>query len=336
MNDMTKDTRQDMTRGGDDVEALTRALARVEPGASGADPSGAGARTLLASIVASPATEDPLAGGSVSPLRRRGFGRLAAGLAVAAALAGGIVVGPSLLGGAGGATSSYAVTKDDHGVVTIQVRDFSDADGLRRRLEELGVPAMVDYVPLGKRCERPRTQYVEDVPRGLYSKPENIPGETGSWQMRIDTRLFRPGETFVWTIGQGGTSTILMKDPVGPCTFVPDRPPLKEVDGSGLRLATTRGGSLAGYRVDEKTVGQVLPEIRKRGLKVTFMVMSGPDGLGERYLQARTGPLVTIGDDWVVWDAADIRKGEVWLFVSKQRYDRNPLFGGPRDAVIKD
>ncbi|NUW37461.1 hypothetical protein HTZ77_39595 [Nonomuraea sp. SMC257] len=337
---MTKDTTTDMTRDGGDVEALTRALARVEPGSRGADPSGAGARTLLASIVAAPAAEDPLAGVStsgstVTPLRRRGLGRLAAGLAVAAALAGGIVVGPSLLG-KGGATPSYAVTKDDHGVVTIQVRDFSDADGLRRRLEELGVPAIVDYVPLGKRCERPRTGYVEDVPRGLYSLPESIPGETMSWQMRIDTRLFRPGETFVWTIGEGGTSTILMKNPVRPCEFVPDRPPLEEVDGEGFRLATTEGGSLAGYRVDGKTVGEVVPEIRKRGLKVTFMVMSGPDGLGERYLQGRTSPISTVGDDWVVWDALDARKGEVFLCVSKQRYDRNPLFGGPRDAVIKD
>jgi hypothetical protein len=27
-------------------------------------------------------------------------------------------------------------------------------------------------------------------------------------------------------------------------------------------VATTKGGSLAGYRVDEKTVGEVVPEMR--------------------------------------------------------------------------
>lgn len=367
MKDMTKDT----TRGRDQIDALAAALARVEPGAPGADPSGAGARTLLASILAGPAAEDPLAedptakdlsaedlsaeglraedalaenpvaGRSPTRGRRRGLGRLAAGLAVAAALAGGIVVGPSLVEDGRGVTASYAVTKDERGIVTIQVRDFGDTDGLRRRLEELGVPALVDYVPEGKRCREPRAEHVQDIPSGLYSLPANIPGEKGGWQMRIDTRLFRPGETFVWTItprpdGGGSTSTILMKGPVKPCEFIPDRLPLEEVDGNGLRLATTKGGSLAGYRVDEKTVAEVLPELRKRGLKVTFMVMSGPDGLGERHLQARTSPLATVGDDWVVWDAMDIRKGEVWLCVSKQRYDRNPLYGAPRDAVIKD
>ncbi|MBN6056196.1 hypothetical protein JYK22_29995, partial [Nonomuraea sp. RK-328] len=338
VNDMTKD----MTRRGADLDALTRALARVEPGAPGADPSGAGARTLLASIVASPATEDPLAGvptsGSpVSPLRRRGLGRLAAGLAVAAALAGGIVVGPSLLGKGGGATPSYAVTKDDHGVVTIQVRDFSDADGLRRRLRELGVPAIVDYVPEGKMCKEPRAEHVDDIPEGLYSLPADIPGERHGWQMRIDTRLFRPGETFVWMItrnagGGSSTHTILMKDPVGPCELVPAP---KQKEEKAAPLATLNGRLLDGYRVDEKTVGEVLPEIRRRGLKAVFLVMEigpgNPGGFGEGP-ELKTSP----GDDWVVWEAEEVGKRTVRLLVTDRRYDRNPVYGGPRDAVIKD
>ncbi|MEV0148733.1 MULTISPECIES: hypothetical protein [unclassified Nonomuraea] len=355
---------KDMTRGRDQIDTLTEALARVEPGAPGADPSGAGARTLLASILAGPAAEDPLvedltaedalaenpvagapaAGRSVawrSPLRggRRGLGRLAAGLAVAAALAGGIVVGPSLLEDGRGVTASYAVTKDERGIVTIQVRDFGDADGLRKRLKELGVPAIVDYVPEGKRCREPRAEHVQDIPAGLYSWPANIPGEKDGWQMRIDTRLFRPGETFVWMItsnagGGSSTRTILMKDPVGRCELVPDDRP-KEVDTQGARLATTKGRLLGGYRVDEKTVREVMPEIRRRGLKAVFLVMQiapgNPGGFGEGP-ELKTSP----GDDWVVWEAEEAGKRTVRLLVTDRRYDRNPVYGGPRDAVVKD
>jgi len=118
------------------------------------------------------------------------------------------------------------VTKDSHGVVLVTIRDFRDVAGLRKQLRDLGVPAVVDYVPAGKRCRGPRGSNVENIPRGLYTTPMNIPGEKEGWQMRIDTRLFEPGQTIVWTVtampdGGSSTSTILMNDPVTPCVLVP-------------------------------------------------------------------------------------------------------------------
>ncbi|MFD2356009.1 hypothetical protein ACFSTC_52215 [Nonomuraea ferruginea] len=64
-------------------------------------------------------------------------------------------------------------------------------------------------------------------PPGLYHAPTTIPGEREGWQMRIDTKRFEPGQTFVWTMtvnprGASSTSTILMRDPVAPCELVPD------------------------------------------------------------------------------------------------------------------
>ncbi|MFD8557643.1 hypothetical protein [Streptosporangium canum] len=315
----------------DGIESVTRPLARVEPGQPGGHPSGAGARTLLASITA----EEP-GTAAAEPRRARRYGprRLALGLAAVAVLATGAVVGPSLLQDGRGADPAYAVTKDANGVVYVKVRDFHDAAGLTRQLKDLGVPAVVDYVPEGQQCREPRATYVTDVPRGLYYAPTSIPGEEGGfgWQMRIDTKLFKDGQTFVWTIGESGTSTILMNDPVAPCALVPADPPKPRPTFLDYRVATAEGRSLAGYRVDGKTVGEVVPEIEKRGLKVTYMIIEPYPGNPGGYSMDPARQDIPVGKDWVVWEAQEPRRspGEVRLVVTDKRYDRSPL-GDPED-----
>jgi hypothetical protein len=159
--------------------------------------------------------------------------------------------------------------------------------------------------------------------------PENIPGE--------HTKLFKPGQKIVWTISERWTSTYLMSGPVAPCILVPDKShELKEIK-SDYRTATTKGGSLADFRVDEKTVGEVLPELKRRGLKVEYLIMAvapdNPGGFGE--LRTQTKP---VGENWIVWEAEEsIRKpGLIRLLVTDKRFDRNPVYGGPRDNVIKE
>jgi hypothetical protein len=315
----------------DDIDEITRTLARVEPGKPGGRASDVGARKLLASITA----EQP--GPSAVRPRRRPTQRLALGLAGAGLLAVGIVVGPSLLKESG--TPSYAVTKESDGVVYVQIRDFRDKAGLAKRLKELNVPATVDYAPPGKWCQEPRGTIVHDIPRGLYSVPENIPGEEHSegWQMRIDTKLFKPGQTFVWTISDRSTSTILMSGPIAPCVLVPDTSHEVKEFKSPYRLATTKGRSLAGFRVDEKTVGEVLPELKRRRFKVEYLIMEvapdNPGGYAE--LRTQTKP---VGDNWIVWEAEEsIRNPKlIRLLVTDKRFDRNPVYGGPRDNIIKE
>ncbi|MFB9472129.1 hypothetical protein ACFFR3_21665 [Nonomuraea salmonea] len=307
----------------DEIEAI-KPLARVAPGGLGGEPSGAGARALLAEITA----QEP------EPVRRppRSFKRPLLGLAAAVVLAAGVVVVPSVL--RGGAPSSYAVDMQD-GMVTIQIRDFDDAEGLERRLRELNVPATVDFVPQGMMCREPRGEHVRNIPRGVYSLPENIPGEREGWQMRINTKLFRPGQTFVWSIsGKGGmTTTYLMEGPIAPCEPVPaPKPSFKEPE---FRVATDRGRSLEDLRVDEKTVGEVLPELRRRGKKVVFAVISVPPGNPGGYGIVRTQE-EPVGDDWVVWEAEENAKGVIRLLVTEHRLDKNPVYGGPRDALIPD
>ncbi|MFI7112501.1 hypothetical protein ACIBK9_39760 [Nonomuraea sp. NPDC050227] len=324
-----KDTVKDTVKKVDEIAAI-RALARVAPGERAGEPSGAGARALLAAITA----EEPGPEPGTAPRVRRGVRprRLAFGLAAAVALAAGVVTVPIVL--KDGAPASWAVNLDD-GMVTIQIRDFDDAPALERRLKELGVPAMVDHVPTGMMCREPRGKFVENIPRGLYSVPENIPGETEGWQMRINSKLFGPGQTFVWTISgrTGTTTTYLMEGPVSPCEPVPAPTP-RQMEPE-FRVATDKGRSLEGLRVDEKTVGEVLPELRKRGKKVIFAVIGVPPGNPGGYGIDRTQS-TPVGDNWVVWEAEENAKGVIQLLVTEQRLDKNPVYGGPRDAVIKD
>lgn len=133
------------------------------------------------------------------------------------------------------AAPAYAVTKDAKGVVNVRIIHYRHADGLSRQLQHLGVPASVFYVPAGTVCHQPHVTPVTDIPRGLYSAPTNIPGQPGGdgMQLRIDTRLFKPGQYFIFglkvTTSPNGTMSsvaqLLVTGKVIRCRFVP-APPL--------------------------------------------------------------------------------------------------------------
>ncbi|WP_326821340.1 hypothetical protein [Streptosporangium sp. NBC_01756] len=263
------------------------------------------------------------AAGRVRRPRRRIVLAVATGAAVAAAS---VVTVSSI----GGAAPAYAVTKDSDGIVHVTVRDtvlgdVPDVKGLTRQLQSLDVPAIVDYVPAGQKCKEPRGAIVTDIPRDLYHTPTNIPGDPGAWQMQIDTKLFKPDQTFVWTLyvdpvnGWNGTSTILMRDPVAPCELVPDDRPHYLARTPSPWLKAT---SLGGYQVKGKTVGEVLPEIDKRGLEVTYLVTEpapdkprDPDMLYVMYSTKQNTP---VGNDWSVWQADEPAKGVIRLYVTQK------------------
>ncbi|MCO5967825.1 hypothetical protein [Actinoallomurus soli] len=131
---------------------------------------------------------------------------------------------------------AYAVARDANGVVDVRITRYRDAEGLSRQLRRLGVPAAVYYVPAGKVCHQPFATLVRDVPPGLYSAPTNIPGqENGTgMRLRIDTRLFEPGQFFLFGLkifhnADGGVNTsvtqYLVTGRVIPCHLAPVTPP---------------------------------------------------------------------------------------------------------------
>ncbi len=52
-------------------------------------------------------------------------------------------------------SSAWGVTDNHDGTVTVSIRSIQDADGLERKLEEVGVPAAVHYLPQNKNCVPP-------------------------------------------------------------------------------------------------------------------------------------------------------------------------------------
>ncbi|WP_283135761.1 hypothetical protein [Rhizohabitans arisaemae] len=259
--------------------------------------------------------KEHIAGRAAAEQRSRPRRRLFFG---AASLAGAGLATAITIVSLGGTVPAYAVTTDADGVVHAEVRDFRDAAGLTKRLKELGVPAVVDYVPHGQKCRGPRGTFVEGIPAGLYEPPTGIPGEKDGLRMKINPKLFKPGQSLVWTMtvhpdGVATAATVLMQGPVAPCVLVPDE--TKEPLGS----TGDPGKSLPAYQVDGKTVGEVLPELKKRGLKVVYEVVEakplGKDRIGVTVDKQYSGP---IGKDWTVVQGWEHTPGEFKLVVSEK------------------
>jgi len=69
-------------------------------------------------------------------------------------------------------STAWAVTPNGDGTVTVRIEALSDAAGLERQLREAGIPAIVQYLPVGKKCA--------DPPAG-----SPLPGEFG-WTKAAD------------------------------------------------------------------------------------------------------------------------------------------------------
>ena len=100
---------------------------------------------------------DVVAAGPVDRGQRRPVWRgprlvLAGGLAALLAAAAG--AGVFLL--TAGTQAAYAVTRNADGTITVEIDSLTDAAGLEAKLRAAGVSAVVEYLPAGKMCKRPR------------------------------------------------------------------------------------------------------------------------------------------------------------------------------------
>ncbi|RCG30229.1 hypothetical protein DQ384_15900 [Sphaerisporangium album] len=322
----------------DEIDATTRLLARVEPGKPGGDPSAPEARALLVLITAGdfgPAEEH---GGAVpGPRRVRRYGpqRLLLGLVAVAVLAAGVVVGPSLLGNGLGPATSYASSDIDirreADLYVARIKNpYADHQRYREAFGTLGLDVDVRVVPAAPR------KVGQELSVGVHGGVRESSGRTPEW---LSSGMEEPDGTPCMA-GQDGCYLVL-RVPVGltgQLVVRLGRPARagEVYDEAGVTTATTAGGTLAGYRVDEKTVGEVVPEIEKRGLKITYLIATvapeNPGGYGMDPDKQDT----PVGKDWIVWEAEESAPDTVRLIVTDERYDKNPVYGGPRDTVVKD
>lgn len=138
-------------------------------------------------------------------------------------IAGGACVASAAIaftGGDGGSSTAYAVEPHADGSVTVEINRLEDAAGLERQLRAAGVPAEVDFLPLGSTCREPR--FKPAAPRALelfggLSIPVTL-GAVATGPTELEQRLsenvsftlktgemgdLRPGETLVITSRQG-------------------------------------------------------------------------------------------------------------------------------------
>ncbi|MBX6381739.1 MAG: hypothetical protein IRZ07_02005 [Microbispora sp.] len=152
---------------------------------------------------------------------------LAPALALGVAAAVGV---PVLLGGG---TPAYAVSRNSDGTLTITINQAKDPKSLEATLRSMGVNAVVDYIPSGKRCSpQPRsTSFLsrEEAEHPADGRPFLLwPPETDEPTFRIDPAAVKPGQTAVLEFSvsddgkhrAAGVWANISNGPVAPCTLV--------------------------------------------------------------------------------------------------------------------
>ncbi|MER5624710.1 hypothetical protein ABT061_27125 [Streptosporangium sp. NPDC002544] len=121
-------------------------------------------------------------------LRRPAF--LVPALAAAAALAVAVPVFVS------GGSPAYAVARNPDGTIHITINEAKNPEGLQASLRGMGLNAVVDYIPTGKKCSpQPRSQSFlsnQEAPLSVWPAPEGQ--EVG---FTIDPRVVKDGQTAV-------------------------------------------------------------------------------------------------------------------------------------------
>ncbi|MFD1537376.1 hypothetical protein [Nonomuraea guangzhouensis] len=278
-------------------------LARIRDEQLAGQASRAGARALLAAIVAEePGTE---AARSRTPRSRRAR-RLVVGLVATAALATVAVMGPSLLERDATSYANSAIDielRGDEYVATIK-DPFADHALYAEGFQALGLNIGVELIPVSP------TQVGEIVRFGF----------AGTTQAdRLGGGLKPDG----CTLGQEGcflTATVT-KGFKGHGIFYLGRPAKPGEKYQAYADAGRKGEMLEGYDVDGRTVGEVAAEAHRRGLRVVFEIIEEvPNGYS-------TKQSAEAGDDWYVWAARPDQAGTVRLMVTEKHLKKNPVTG---------
>lgn len=109
---------------------------------------------LRALVVAQPSTgperpaRSPRARVAAAPRRRLAFVGVVAALLV-------VAVGTGVPFLTDGAAPAYAVSSNEDGTVSVEISALKDAAGLESKLREVGIRAVVQYLPPRKACKQP-------------------------------------------------------------------------------------------------------------------------------------------------------------------------------------
>ncbi|MFI6903627.1 hypothetical protein ACIBKY_20345 [Nonomuraea sp. NPDC050394] len=277
-----------------------RQLAKVGDEDLAGQAYGAGARALLASIIAEEPVREP---------RRRPWKRLAAAGMVIAALAAAAVLGPSILHTSGGATSYANAAMDiklENGMWVARIKDpFADPARYEEAFHAVGLEVKLLLQPASP-------DMVGDI---FQLGNGGDGGGRGPSSIAIDSvpkhcKVTAPDCTMVLTLSPNASGAWIKAG----------RPAKADEPYANSSPATEEGGSLAGYEVEDKQVSEVVAEAGRRGLKVVYQIVKpSPDGGHSMNPERQSDP---VGQDWWVWAAEEAQLGVVRLLVSKEHVVR--------------
>lgn len=246
------------------MDELVAGLAPVRDDDVASEPSGRGGRELLAAVLSA---ESP------PPPRRRLVPRLAAGAATVAALAAALVVGPTPWDSEplrGYANAAVAIDVEGE-MYEVRIKDaYADQREFGEAFARFGLDVRLRVVPVSPDRERDYVQV-----RALRPVPEGAPppgGLTGAHSTELECS---PGQDVCsLRVGLGGElfrrhgADILIGRKARPGELYADAAP----------AAGDRPASLG---LTGRTVGEVLAELRRRGLGADFTIgVFRPDGSG--------------------------------------------------------
>lgn len=161
-------------------------------------------KAIVAERGAALAAEKAARATTATPLWRRP--RLALGGAAAAAT---VAVTMIVSAGGGNTPAAYAVEPQPEGMVSVEIRSLEDARGLEEALDEVGIPASVDYLATGMACKEPRFQPVPPPGGRVFLVSQVSPeGKGVPKAFVIDRDAVGPDQTLVITAspspGAGG------------------------------------------------------------------------------------------------------------------------------------
>ncbi|WP_181019907.1 hypothetical protein [Nonomuraea typhae] len=270
-------------------------IARVRDGELRGQASGAGARALLAAITAEEPVKEP---------RRRPWKRLAAGALVTAALATAAVVGPSILNPPGSATSYANSALDirfENNRWVARIKDpFADPERYEEGFRAVGLDVKLQFAPSSPK------KVGKIFSMGGSAEGTGESTEVGMEFEPAGCEIDTPGCTLILTLGTTVTETVIKAG----------RPAKAGEQYANIALSDDPQGSMPGYQVKGKRVGEVEDEIRRRGLKLVYQIIDpSPEG-GHFVDPSRQNEKV--GRDWYAWESHDAARGEVRLLVTDQ------------------
>ncbi|MEU4227265.1 hypothetical protein AB0F17_23475 [Nonomuraea sp. NPDC026600] len=292
----------------DEINELLRPLARIGTDEPGGRAGGTRAQALFTDIIAQ--ERQPTPSEPSRRLRDRHWARRTLlGLAASVVLALGVVLGPSLLGHGGGTAISYANSaveiREEADTYVARIKDpYADQRRFSEAFRALGLNVELNVIPVSP------TAVGKIVRMGgtMRSAIENVP--FGANREPADCDLTDSGCFMVVTVPAAikGTSDVMQ--------FELGRPAKPgESYTNEWQSATRAGEQLAGAKVSGRTVGDVLAEVRKRGLTADFNLVAVHEGGYE------LKPLAAdqVGAKWIVYKVASVRVGVVRLQVTPER-----------------